>query len=127
VAAVSRDFTGLELLKTRDLIAADDNNAGPPMGKSSTSLLEALISRRPQPEPLRRTDFKGERRRFSVRLPKKTIIDLEIIKLATGEDKNAFVESHLNDAIQLKLKEIRGKHGNEAWEFILASAASRAR
>ncbi len=95
------------------------------MSKPRTSILEALISRRQEPDRLRRVDFKGERRRFSIRLPRKTLIDLEIIKLATGEDKNAFAERHLDDAIQQKLKELKQKHGNEAWEFIVARAAAR--
>ncbi len=96
------------------------------MSKPRTSLLEALIGRRPEPNRLRRADFKGERRQFSIRLPRKTIIDLEIIKIATGEDKSAFVERHLEAAIGYKLKELKTKHGTEAWEFIIASATARA-
>lgn len=95
------------------------------MAKSRASFLEALITRRQPAEELRRADFKGERRRFSIRLPRKTLIDLEIIKLATGEDKNTFAERHLDLAIQQKLKELKQKHGNEAWEFIMARAAAR--
>lgn len=77
------------------------------------------------PAQLKRADYKGERRRFSVRLAKKAVLDLEIIKIATGEDKNAFVERHLETAINAKLKELREKHGDEAWEFILARAMQR--
>lgn len=95
------------------------------MTKARTSLLEALISRRREPEVMKRTDYKGERRRLSVRLPKKTVFELEIIKIATGEDKNAFVEHHLNSAIAAKLKELKNTHGDEAWQFILARASSR--
>jgi hypothetical protein len=95
------------------------------MTKTRTSLLEALISRRPAPAELKREDYKGERRRFSVRLAKKTVLDLEVIKIATGEDKNAFVERHLEHAIHAKLKELKDKHGDEAWEFILARALQR--
>jgi len=95
------------------------------MTKTRTSLLEALISRRREPEAMKRADFKGERRRLSVRLLRKTILDLEIIKLATGEDKNAFVERHLNIAIAAKLTELKDTHGDEAWEFILARANAR--
>ncbi|MBS0232549.1 MAG: hypothetical protein JSR99_03575 [Proteobacteria bacterium] len=92
-----------------------------------TTLLEALIGRRRAPDALRRADFKGERRRFSIRLPKTTVFDLELIKVATGEDKNAFVERHLATAIETKLKELRSRHGEEAWQFILARAAARVR
>jgi uncharacterized protein YqfB (UPF0267 family) len=95
------------------------------MTKPRTSLLEALIARRAPADTMKRLDFKGERRRFSIRLPKKTVFDLEVIKLATGEDKNAFCERHLQTAIDAKLKELREKHGDQAWEFILARAASR--
>lgn len=95
------------------------------MHKHRTSLLEALMSRRREPEPLRRPDFKGERRRMSLRLPKKTVFDLEVIKIATGEDKAAFIEQHLTNAIDVKLKDLKGQHGEEAWEFILARAAAR--
>lgn len=95
------------------------------MSKGRASFLEALISRRPEPDGQRRVDFKGERRRFSLRLPTKTVIDLEIIKVATGEDKNAFVERHLDEAVQQKMKELKAKHGTEAWDFIVARASSR--
>lgn len=95
------------------------------MSKIRTSLLEALISRRPPPAEGKRADFKGERRRFSVRLPAKTVLELEIIKVATAEDKNAFVERHLESAINAKLKELRNTHGEEAWQFILARAKQR--
>jgi hypothetical protein len=97
------------------------------MIKPRSSLLEALISRQPQPDQMRRADFKGERRRISIRLSRKTVIDLEIIKLASGEDKNVFAERHLEDAIQKKLKELKQQHGTEAWEFIVARALARAR
>lgn len=96
------------------------------MTKTRTSLLEALIGRRQQAAELRRPDFTGDRRRFSVRLPAKTVLELEIIKIATAEDKNAFVERHLEPAITAKLKELKDKHGDEAWEFILARAKQRA-
>ena len=96
------------------------------MTKIRTSLLEALISRRPPPAELKRPDFKGERRRFSVRLPARTILELEIIKVASGEDKNTFVERHLEPAITAKLKELKDQHRDEAWEFILARAKQRA-
>lgn len=97
------------------------------MTKTRSSLLEALMSRRREPEVLRRSDFKGERRQVSVRLSKKTVLDLEIIKVATGEDKNAFCDRHLGEAIALKLRELKQKHGEEAWEFIVARAAARVR
>jgi hypothetical protein len=104
---------------------AHSNNTGRFMDKPRTSLLEALISRRRAPEPLRRADFKGERRRMSLRLKKRTVFDLEVIKVATGEDKTAFIERHLDIAIQTKIKELKGQHAEEAWEFILARAAAR--
>lgn len=94
------------------------------MSKPRQSILEALISRRPR-EALRRPDFKGERRRISLRLSKRMVLDLEIIKLASGEDKNAFAERHLDRAIEAELKQLRMKHGDEAWQFILARAAAR--
>lgn len=62
---------------------------------------------------------------MSIRLPKRTVLNLEVIKLATGDDKNAFIERHLNPAIETKLKELKAKHGDEAWEFILARAKAR--
>lgn len=97
------------------------------MTKSRTSFLEALIRRRQEPDAMRRADFKGDRGRCSIRLPRKRLFDLEVIKIATGEDKNGFIERHLDAAIDGKLKELKAKHGDEAWEFILARAAGRRR
>jgi len=96
------------------------------MTKTRTSIIEALITRRREPDHMRRPDFKGERRRLTIRLTKRTIVDLEVIKVASGEDKNAFCERHLAQAAEAKLKELKEKHGNEAWQFILARAAARA-
>lgn len=97
------------------------------MSSIRTTLLEALISRRPEPDAMRRKDFKGERGRLSLRLPKKALFDLEVIKLATGEDKAAFIGRHLDKAVEASLRELKAKHGDEAWEFILARAAARTR
>jgi hypothetical protein len=97
------------------------------MDKPRTSLLEALIRRRPESDAMRRADFKGDRGRCSIRLPKERLLDLEVIKIATGEDKNGFIERHLDAAIDVKLRELKAKHGDEAWEFILARAAARRR
>jgi hypothetical protein len=97
------------------------------MGKLRTTLFEALICKRPERDVLRRPDFKGERGRCSIRLPRKALFDLEVIKLATGEDKNAFIARQLDKAIEASLKELRAKHGDEAWEFIVARAAARTR
>lgn len=95
------------------------------MSNARPSILEALLNRRREPEAMKRADFKGERRRVSIRLPKMTVVELEIIKIATGEDKNAFVERHLETVINGKLRELKEKHGDEAWEFILARAMQR--
>lgn len=97
------------------------------MTQNRTSFLAALIRRRHEPDAMRRADFKGHRGRCSIRLPKTRLFDLEVIKIATGEDKNGFIARHLDTAIDAKLKELKAKHGDEAWEFILARAAARRR
>jgi len=96
------------------------------MTKTRTSIIEALITRRREPDQMHRPDFKGERRRLTIRLTKRTIVDLEVIKVASGEDKNAFCERHLAQAVEERVTELREKHGSEAWQFILARAAARA-
>ena len=95
------------------------------MANIRNSILGALISRREPAAEMRRPDFKGDRRRFSLRMPAQAVFDLEIIKVASGEDKNAFVERHLEPAIAQRLRELKDKHGDEAWEFIVARARQR--
>lgn len=84
------------------------------MTKTRTSIIEALITRRREPDQMHRPDFKGERRRLTIRLTKRTIVDLEVIKVASGEDKNAFCERHLAQAVEERVTELREKHGSEA-------------
>lgn len=77
-------------------------------------------------EGMRRPDFKGLRRKLSVRLPDALLLNLQIIKVATGEDKGVFCERILTNAADQRIKELKDKHDGTAWSAIVGCAeASR--
>lgn len=71
----------------------------------------------------RRVDYKGARSRLNLRVPDSVGLDLQVIKLLTGEAKNEFCERILKDAIADKLKELKALHDDAAWETVTACAA----
>lgn len=70
----------------------------------------------------RRVDYKGLRRRLNLRLPPDISIDLAIIKLVTGEDKNACCERILGAGIKEIITKLKGQHDAQAWETITKCA-----
>lgn len=72
----------------------------------------------------RRVDFKGYRARLNLRIPESISTHLQIIKLVTGEAKNAFCERVLREAVDSRINELKGRHGREAWEAIRTCAES---
>lgn len=72
----------------------------------------------PRPQGSRRMDFKGFRERLNLRIAEAMAVRLRIIKLVTGESKNAFCERVLKEAVDTKIGELKATHGEEAWEAI---------
>lgn len=72
----------------------------------------------------RRVDFKGYRARLNLRISETISTHLQIIKLVTGEAKNAFCERVLKEAVESTINELKGRHGSEAWEAIQRCAAN---
>lgn len=70
----------------------------------------------------RRFDYKGVRKRMNLRITEEIAINLQIIKLATGEDKNTYCERTLRDAIDSKLTELKSRHDPATWETFLKVA-----
>ncbi|HEX2842057.1 hypothetical protein [Hyphomicrobium sp.] len=66
----------------------------------------------------RRVDFKGYRMRLNLRIPEAMSINLQIIKLVTGEAKNGFCERVLVEAVADSIRELKRQHGEEAWSAI---------
>lgn len=66
----------------------------------------------------RRADFKGYRMRLNLRIPAPMSINLQIIKLVTGEAKNGFCERVLAEAVSGTIRELKQRHGEEAWAAI---------
>lgn len=66
----------------------------------------------------RRADFKGMRMRLNLRIPEMMSVQLQIIKLVTGEAKNGFCERILTEAVDQRIRELKAKHGSEAWHAI---------
>lgn len=66
----------------------------------------------------RRIDFKGDRRRVNLRIPEEVLNGLQLIKVATGEDKNSFCERILTEAIRTKIQELRSRHDEAAWQAL---------
>jgi len=65
-----------------------------------------------------RVDFKGYRARLNLRVPERMATGLQIIKLVTGEAKNGFCERVLKEAVDTTIRELKGRHGSEAWDAI---------
>lgn len=74
----------------------------------------------------RRADFKGYRMRLNLRIAEEMSINLQIIKLVTGEAKNGFCERVLVDAVENTIRELRQRHGEETWVAI-ETCAKRSR
>lgn len=56
--------------------------------------------------------------RLNLRIPECMSINLQIIKLVTGEAKNGFCERVLAEAVNVTLEELKKRHGEEAWGAI---------
>jgi hypothetical protein len=70
----------------------------------------------------RRVDFKGIRARLNLRMAPETVFDLQLIKLITGEAKNAFCERVLAEAVSQKIKELKARHDDKTWETYVQCA-----
>lgn len=70
----------------------------------------------------RRFDYKGARKRMNLRITEEIAASLQLIKLATGEDKNTYCERTLKEAIDNKLAELKAKHDPAAWEALVKVA-----
>lgn len=70
----------------------------------------------------RRTDFKGKRYRINMRIGIELAIQLQILKLVTGEDKNSYCERVLGEAVARDIAVMRERHVKDAWNAIEATA-----
>lgn len=77
-------------------------------------------------KPNRRVDYKGNRNRINLRMPGDIASGLQLIKLASGEDKNTFCERILKAGITHRLTELKAKHDQAAWQA-LTDVAGRKR
>lgn len=87
-----------------------------------SAIFERFSRRKDADDGVRRPDFKGLRRKLSLRLPDELLLKLQAIKIASGEDKSAFCERVLNIAIEERMKELQGKHDANAWKTIVGCA-----
>jgi hypothetical protein len=80
----------------------------------------------PKRSVARRTDFKGARGRLNLRLPEDVLEDLQIVKTASGVDKNAFCEGILVKAIRDRIGKLKGVYDAAGWA-IVTQCAKRSR
>jgi hypothetical protein len=94
------------------------------MSESRKAVLEKFAGVRRAPDLTRRPDYKGERQRLNLRLGEDIAADLQIIKVVSGIDKNAFCEAVLRDAIRNRIRELQSQHDAAAWETLTKCARS---
>lgn len=71
----------------------------------------------------RRADFKGyDRRRLFVLISSELALNLQVLKYATGEDKNSLVDRLLKDAVGRALNDVERKYAPEEWKAVVACA-----
>jgi hypothetical protein len=75
--------------------------------------------------PLRRRDYKGERRRLNLRLPAAIVDELDVFCLAAGVDKNSFCEDLLRRILDQQLPELRKQFSAEQWDALCRCAGQR--
>lgn len=75
----------------------------------------------------RRKDYLGNRGRLNLRVSEEVARGLEILKVASGVDKNGFCERVIGAAVTEQLEALRLKLGEEKWEAIVRSAGRRER
>ncbi len=95
------------------------------MSESRDALIKKFVLpvlRRP-----RRLGYKGLRRQVGLRLKDEVARDLQVMKMASGEDINTFCERAIELALALIIADLRSKHDDEAWKAIIncAERASR--
>jgi len=79
-----------------------------------------------QPATKRRPDYKGRRVQMSVRLPPDVAEGLEILKFATGVEKNDLVVAAIRDAVNRRLADARGNFDDADWEVVVRCARAGA-
>lgn len=84
----------------------------------SRKILRERFARVQRVRTTRRVDFKGYRMRLNLRIAESMSINLQIIKLVTGEAKNGFCERVLAEAVNGTIEELKKRHGQEAWDAI---------
>lgn len=87
-----------------------------------SAILQRFSRAKDAGDGLRRPDFKGRRRKVSLRLADELLLDLQVIKLASGEDKTAFCERVLRPAVDQRIKELQEKHDAQGWSAIVGCA-----
>jgi hypothetical protein len=70
----------------------------------------------------RRSDFLGQRVRLNLRVPVDVLEELQIIKVATGVDKNAFCVDVLVKAIRGRVDKLKAEHDEAEWGAITRCA-----
>lgn len=84
----------------------------------SRDVLRERFAVRQRVRSIRRADFKGYRARLNLRVPEAVSEGLQVIKLVTGEAKNGFCERVLKEAVESSIRELKARHGGEAWDAI---------
>jgi hypothetical protein len=87
-----------------------------------SALFERFSRRKDVGGGTRRQDSKGLRKKLSLRLADELLLKLQVIKIASGEDKSAFCERVLNAAVEQRMNELRSNHDANAWSTIVSCA-----
>lgn len=76
---------------------------------------------------MRRLDFKGQRYRINLRIGIDLAQQLQLLKIATGEDKNSYCERVLGEAIDRDITAARAKYDDAVWQTMVGHAARNVR
>lgn len=97
------------------------------MSITRDSVLKKFRSLPTSTKQMRRLDYKGQRYRINLRIGIHLAIQLQLLKMATGEDKNTYCERVLGEAIEREIAAVRAKYDDTVWQTMAAHAARKAR
>lgn len=69
-----------------------------------------------------RGDFKGERRKMTVRVPELLLDKLRLLRLAGHVETNAFCVTVLEQAVDDKLAQVKASHSQDSWDVLVRCA-----
>ncbi|CEJ87872.1 hypothetical protein HYPGJ_31433 [Hyphomicrobium sp. GJ21] len=92
------------------------------MATSRDAVRQRFLRVREAPEATRRADFKGYRRKLVIRVDNELMAELQLLKVVSGENKNAFCVRVLKARVVEALKQEKEKHDPSDWQVLIRVA-----